>query len=493
MACHNRKFSPGIFAFLTLLFVLTRTAIAGNEPAMETQVDDFMAYLMDNLDVVPGYSIAVVTPDSTVFAKGYGKTAEPGGLPMDGNTQVYIASSTKSLTGLALASLARKGLIDLDVPIETYLPELAGSNAGRTTLRQLVSHTHGLQEEALTWRTAFSGQYDREILLRITKEMPLSGNPGTFSYSNTGYVIASLVLEERLGKSWKDIVAEEVLIPAGMTSTTAYVSDLDSDYARPHSWYGVKNNFPLSKQDNTLHAAGGHFSTAYDMALWLQAQLSDGRIEGRQVFPRGLVESTHIPIAELEADFYSYKRHHYGIGWYLADYNGYLMYQHFGSYSGYRSHVSFIPELGLGVAVLANDLSRPGLYLPDLVANYIYGLAAGIESPEAGPTAEIAKIAEMISPMAGRTPPERTRGAPDDEARYSGSYVNSDFGTLEFAMAEGELVATFGNLSSRTTYKDDGAIRMELSPYEGTLGSFQEDAGGAVTGIQYRGVYYQRR
>lgn len=493
MTILDHKVTARSVLFFTLILIFARTAAADAERGMETDVDAFMAYLMKNLDVAPGYSIAVVTPDSTVFAKGYGTTAEPGGQPMDADTQVYIASSTKSLTGLAVASLAKKGLVDLDIRIDNYVPELAGSTAGRVTLRQLLSHTHGLVEDALTWRTAYSGQHTRDILLKIVKKMPLSETPGEFNYSNTGYVIASLVLEHHFGKSWKDIVAEEVLMPAEMASTTAFVSTLKNDYAQPHSWYGVKNNFPLSKQDNTMHAAGGHFSTANDMARWLQAQLSDGKIGGRQIYPPGLVSSTHTPNTALEAEFYTYKRHHYSIGWYQAEYNGYLMYHHFGSYSGYRSHVSFIPELEIGVAVLINDASRPGFFLPDLVANYIYDLAAGTEFPEARPRAEIAEIAEMIKLLAGRTPSERPRGAPDNEVRYAGSYLNEDFGTIAFAMVEGELIATFGNLSSKTTYKEDGAIRMELSPYEGTLGVFLEGEDGNVTGFQYRGAYYRRR
>jgi len=492
MAILDRNLSKTRFLILALVFISTAPAAADTGQSLEAEVDTFMVYLEQNLDVVPGYSIAVATPNSTVFAKGYGKTAEPNGQAMDADSQVYIASSTKSLTGLAVASLAEKGLIDLDTRIDNYVPYLEESNAGRVTLRQLLSHTHGLEEEALTWRTAYSGQYTTATLLEIVRDMPLSETPDEFSYSNTGYVIASLVLEEQLGKNWKQLVAEEVLEPAGMTSTTAFVSALRDDYAQPHAWYGEKNAFRLSKQDNTMHAAGGHFSTANDMARWLQAQLSGGKIGGQQVFESGLVDSTHTSNAEFDAQFYTYQRQHYGLGWYQADYNGSVMYHHFGSYSGYRCHVSFIPELGIGVAVLINDASRPGFYLPDLIANYIYDLAAGVESPETQPRAEIAKIAEMIKPMAGHPPPERPRNAPDNEGRYAGSYRNEDFGTIQFATENGEIIATFGNLSSKTTYKEDGAIRMELSPYEGTLGRFLEDEHGKVTGFQYRGAYYPR-
>lgn len=482
----------GKFVVATMIFILVLPAVAATEQDMPDRVDSFMAYLMENLDVVPGYAIAITSPDSTILAKGYGTVAEPDGQPMDADTQVYIASSTKSLTGLAVASLAERGLIDLDLQINRYVPELGSSAAGKATLRQLLSHTHGLAEEALTWRTAYSGQYSDEILLNIVKQLPAVDAHREFSYSNTGYVIASIVLERHFGRSWKHIVEEEVLTPAAMSSTTAFVSALEDTYAQPHSWYGVKNKLPMSKRDNTMHAAGGHFSTANDMARWLQAQLSGGKLDGRQVFAPGLIDSTHRVNATFEADFYTYKRRHYGIGWYEADHSGYSMYHHFGSFSGYRSHVSFVPELRIGVAILINDASRPGFNLPDLIANYVYDLAAGIENPESKAKAQIANIAEKIKPLAGRSPPVRPRNAPVNEGRYAGRYRNEDFGTIEFTMDDGEIVATFGNLVSRTTYKEDGAIRMELVPYDGTLGSFVEDSDGSGTGFQYRGAHYRR-
>lgn len=492
MTCSDCREVVGKFVVSTLIFVLVLPAGAAAEQDMAERVDAFMSYLVENLDVVPGYAIAVASLDSTILASGYGTTAEPGGHPMDADTQVYIASSTKSLTGLAVASLASKGSIDLDIRINEYVPELGDSAAGKVTLRQLLSHTHGLAEDALTWRTAYSGDYSDKILLKIVKSLRALETHREFSYSNTGYVVASIVLEHHFGKGWKDIVAEEVLTPAGMSSTTAYVSALGTDFARPHSWFGVKNKLPMSKRDNTMHAAGGHFSTANDMGRWLQAQLSDGKIDGRQIFVPGLIDSTHRPNATVQADFYTYKRQHYGIGWYEADHRGYSMYHHFGSFSGYRSHVSFIPELRIGVAVLINDASRPGFNLPDLIANYVYDLAAGAENPEFKAKTEIAQIAEMIEPLAGRIPPVRPRNAPVDEARYAGRYSNEDFGTIELKTDEGEIVATFGNLTSRTTYKEDGAIRMELVPYEGTLGTFVEDSDGQVTGFQYRGAFYRR-
>lgn len=487
----NLVVTKGRFSLL-LILLLSSAAQASGKLDLENSIDSFMSHLMENLDVVPGYSIAVVTPDATIMAKGYGVTAATDGQPMRSSTQVYIASSTKSLTGLAVASLANKGLINLDTPIQEYMSALKGSAAGRVSFRQLLSHTHGLEEEALTWRTAFSGQYSSETLLRLVEEMEYSDAPDDFDYSNTGYVVASLVLEHRFDKSWKDIVAEEVLAPVGLSSTTAFVSALYEHYALPHSWYGEKNEIPLSKRDNTMHAAGGHFSTANDMALWLQLQLNDGKVKGREVYPRGLVASTHIANASLETEFFSYKRHHYGLGWYQADYRGHLMFHHFGSFAGYRSHISFIPDLEIGVAVLINDASRPGFYLPDVIANYIYDLAANVEASGDRAREEVAKIATMIEPIAGRRPPERPRNAPDDEVRFAGSYSNNNFGTIRFEMAEGRLIASFGNLLSETTYKDDGAIRMELIPYEGTLGRFVINDQGEVIGFEHRGAHYTR-
>ena len=478
--------------YLLLTILLASNSYAIEESDLRGRVDALMGHMIEELDVVPGFSIAVVTPGATVLEKGYGVTAVSDGVPMSADTQVYIASSTKSFTALAVASLAKRGLIDLDTPISNYVPTIAKSAAGQTTLRQLLSHTHGLSEEALTWRTAYSGQYTRELLLTLVENLELSETSGEFDYSNTGYVITSLVLEHRFNKPWQAIVKEEVLTPIGMNSTTAYVSALDERYARPHSWYGVKNQFPLTKQDNTMHAAGGHFSTATDMALWLQAQLGDGRVDDRQVFSPGLIASTQTPVVSLDADFYTYKRHHYGLGWYHADYRGQKMLHHFGSFAGYRAHVSFVPELGIGVAVLVNDSSRPGFNLPDLIANYIYDLAAGTDAPEQKAREEIDRIAGMIEPMVGRTPPKRPRNAPDDEARFAGSYENEKYGNISFSMSQDGLVATYGNLSSATTYKEDGSIRMELIPYRGTLGRFIDTEDGKVVSFEFRGARFDR-
>ncbi len=207
----------------------------------------------------------------------------------------------------------------------------------------------------------------------------------------------------------------------------------------------------------------------------------------------GLVAGTHEALSEHEAEFAGYKRHHYGIGWYQADYRGQLMFHHFGSFSGYRSHVSFIPELGIGVAVLINDASRPGFMLPDTIANYIYDLALGIENPGSSQKQEIAGIAGTVAPMIGQTIPLRPRNAPEDEARYSGTYINQEFGAISFAMTGDELEVSFGSLSSKTTYKEDGSVRMELVPGSGTLGVFVEDENGTITTFRYRGFNYERQ
>ena len=272
-------------AALLLVFLSVQSAAASPAatPAatddIQDKVEAFMADLMATLNVVPGYSLAITGPEQAILVRGYGTTLADGSSKVDADTQFYIASSTKSLTALAIASLAEKGLLDLETPIKNYLPDLAGSAAGEVTFTRLLSHSHGLVEEALTLRTAFTGEYTTEILLEIVRNMPLSETPEVFNYENTGYVIASLVLEHHFGKSWKTIVEEEVLKPAGMTGTTAYVSALQDDYAQSHSWYGIKNSFPLVKQDSTMHAAGGHFHASLSL---LHGALAPGPVIRRK-------------------------------------------------------------------------------------------------------------------------------------------------------------------------------------------------------------------
>lgn len=474
-------------ASLALLPALA-LALAGCGPSAEApevrsfagadSLGAFIERALATVEAVPGLSIAVVDGDEVVFLAGYGQRDAEADLPMQAETVSYIASSTKSFTGLATALLAHEGVLDLDAPITRYLDGLRFASealsADSITLRDLLTHTHGIDNDPVVVRTAFTGDHTPRELHRVLAEESVPDDPG-FQYGNIGYVVASLVIDEVTGTSWKEVLDERIFRPLGMDRTTAYVSRArqeDWHVAAPYSGAGPegRERRPFWKADETMHAAGGLLTTAADLARWLEAQLEEGRVDGAPVFPAEVVAETHRKQAELDADFWRFHRHGYGLGWYVSDYEGETLLHHFGSFPGYRAHVSFMPEHDLGVAVLINELPA-GLFLPDAVATYAYDLALGKPGLSGKYQEVLDELATQVEERreAVRQDRERRVARPQELPRpleaYTGTFRSPAYGEMDVYERGGELGARVGLLRSDVEVYDHEreALRIEIA------------------------------
>ena len=151
-------------------------------------------------NVTPGLAVAIVRGDEVIYAKAFGFADRERRIRAEAGTQFYIASTTKSFTGLTAAVLAARRAIDLDQPVMQALPTARFDprlTADRITLRDLLTHTHGIAPGGpVDFRTAFSGDFTNEQLLDL---LPYHG-PATigraFSYSNLGYNIFGMVARQ---------------------------------------------------------------------------------------------------------------------------------------------------------------------------------------------------------------------------------------------------------------------------------------------------------
>ncbi|HEU0298196.1 MAG TPA: serine hydrolase domain-containing protein, partial [Longimicrobium sp.] len=282
-------------------------------------LEPFVRGLVDE-GFVPGIAVAVVRRDGPAFVRGFGVRDVRTRQPVMPGTGFYIASSTKSFTGTLAAVLHQRGVIDLDAPLGRYLPELRMSpplSADSITLRSLLTHTSGMRNEPVVFRTAFSGDHDDALLVRLLgQSTPI---PRSYRYDNLGYVVAALAMERATGREWQDLLRDEVFRPLGMAHTTARVSEARAagwPLASPHLT-GADSvvRLTMEKQDNTMHPAGGMFTTAEDLVRWLQAQLDGGRVDGRQALPEAVIRMAHTPYAVENDTFYRYHRRGYGLGW----------------------------------------------------------------------------------------------------------------------------------------------------------------------------------
>ena len=232
-AGQDRNFLRQVSLALILILLFTSsgsTAFSTEAPQRQRDfpktLGQYVAQLMLKVPVTPGLAIAVVQGDEIIFAGGFGLRDVERKLPVTPQTQFYIASTTKSFTATAAKLLAEEGKIDLDAPIKKYLPELvvqAPLSADQISLRDLLTHRSGISNEAINFRTAYTGQYDANVILALLNGYSKPVSP-EFRYSNIGYIVASYAMAKATGQTWQQITEDKILTPLNLKNTSAFAS-----------------------------------------------------------------------------------------------------------------------------------------------------------------------------------------------------------------------------------------------------------------------------
>lgn len=320
---------------------------------------------------VESYAFAVVTrDDGVVLAKGVGADIGP-------DTPFQIGSLTKSITALATMSLVERGKLELDAPVQRYLPAFRVADAdasSRITVRHLLNQTSGFTSSAGCYGADTRPAEERLRELRAVKVRPAGAR---FEYCNANYEVLALVDEAALGRSYGELVRESVFEPIGMKHAYA---DLDEATKNGLAW-GHRDWFGLSMASRgakpaTIPSAGGILASAADMGRYLWMVLNGGTIEGRRVVSEATVEEMLRPPTG--------KR--YGMGWRVLGVGDLDARIHDGATSVFTSSMMIAPKEGVGVVVLA---SANGFPLP-FAELHAHDIAAGTLLMTAGRSARAA-------------------------------------------------------------------------------------------------------
>lgn len=442
--------------------------------------------------LTPGLSVAVVRDGRVEWSAALGKADLATGRTVTRETRFYLASTSKALTALATACVAARGGIDLDATLDRALsgasfPE--GYPADSFRVRDLLTHTHGIDRRGpVSLRVAFTGEYTNQDLLRAlgAHRRALTGH--AFVYSNLGYDLAGILLAPTKTRGWKEVVEKEVLDPLGMEHTTAYRSRLsEKEIAMPHEMgAGGLEAVTLAKHDANLGPAGGHFSTAEDLARLVIAELSARKGRGRSPIPREVLLETQRLHAVQSRKVGPFQRFGWGLGWDMATYEGDTLLTRSGSFSGYWSFVSFAPGLDAGVVILSNGGGASGAAV-DLLATVLYDHLRG--RPDAGGKLASGLAAAAAEAARGREELEadlekraaRSRDLPHPLDAYAGVYTNAYFGTLELRLEHGTLTAAMGVARSAVEPFDaeKNQLRVELIGGAGVVEALFEGDGPA--------------
>jgi len=332
---------------LILIFICSATIQAAEE--IDTKaIDEYIESKM-RLPRIPGMSLAIVKEDRIVYLKGYGQ-ADPSGRPMTPQTPLIIGSVTKSFTALAVMQLVEAGKVELDAPVQKYIPwfRIADANASaQITVRQLLYQTSGLPmlREPQFWTEQDAQALERAV--RFLADKQLSYPPGQgFGYSNANYETLGLIVQMMSGMSYEDYVEQNILAPLEMkNSFTSQDEALKHGMATGHRWwYGfpVPVTFPYNRSELP---AGYLISSAEDMAHYLIAEMNGGRYGNSSV-----LSSEGMALTQTSPGTYA-------MGWELFHIDERLLINHEGGTGHFQTSVFFDPEARVGVFVGANVMN----------------------------------------------------------------------------------------------------------------------------------------
>src|SRR5262245_3202562 len=218
----------GVLYCLLVLLALSFTALPGAAaprvaPADFAAIDHYVEQEMQATHL-PGLALGIVQGNQVVHLKGFG-VADPSGRAVTPETLFIIGSLSKSFTALAIMQLVEAGQVDLDAPVQRYLPffRLADAEASaRITVRQLLNQTSGLSTVSglpyLARQDTSDSALEQDV--RALQTVELTHPPGqTFQYSNLKYTILGLIIQTVAGESYEQYVQQRILAPLGMRNS----------------------------------------------------------------------------------------------------------------------------------------------------------------------------------------------------------------------------------------------------------------------------------
>jgi len=348
--------SLAVCAMLALSFKLSAKTGLAKSVADSTSYEEIDAYIEQQIDRlnVPGAALAIVEGDQIVHLRGFGQ-AHPGGEAPSPQTPFIIGSTTKSFTALAVMQLVEAGKIELDAPVQRYLPWFrvaAPQASAQMTVRHLLNQTSGLP--LLSGWILLADFDDRpdasERQARALSTLVLTRPVGSaFEYSNMNYNLLGLIIEAASGESYETYIENYIFAPLDMRhSYTIRAEALQNGLAVGHRyWFAA----PIAAPDLPLPrgslASGQLISSAEDMAHYLIAQLNEGRYRDVQVLtPAGIAE-LHRPA--VAANFMGAPIGQYALGWYNEEHGQTRMVWHSGMVPDFYTYMALLPEQQKGV------------------------------------------------------------------------------------------------------------------------------------------------
>jgi CubicO group peptidase (beta-lactamase class C family) len=389
---NTHRFAQVVMA--CLLCLTSVTALASPQAAANPEfaaIDAYVTARMEDLRI-PGAAIGIVKDDQILYLRGFG-IADPSGRPVTPQTPFRLASVSKTITALAIMQLVEAGKVELDAPVQRYLPwfrvasgtSSTAEESSLITVRHLLYHTSGIPQSAGN-DNFFNGDLSEASLennVRRLTRVALNRPVGTtYQYANLNYDVLGLIVQSVSGQSYEAYIQEHIFTPLAMhrsftSQAEAHAQGMATGYRK---WFG----FPVPASlpdDRATRPSSFLISNAEDLTHLLIAELNGGRYGNSTILsPVGIAETQRsvTPIGKTDM--------HSGMGMEMGHVNGVYIAGKTGGTANYNARIVLAPLDGLGVVVLANtfDIGLGNQF--DTLADGIAAILVNGEAPNVLPT-----------------------------------------------------------------------------------------------------------
>jgi D-alanyl-D-alanine carboxypeptidase len=355
-----------VTVFLAACFVLAAFGYGQSVKKMSTDVDMVRHHLREYREEygIPGMAAVIVNSESilSIAVDGVRKLGAPDSIQED--DRFHIGSNTKAMTGFVAARLVEEGLIKWDTRILDIFPDFAESSMDvyrDKTLKDLLSHRARIRQFTGGMEFAQLPEFEGDKLARrkaftgwLLQQEPVDIDTARgYVYSNAGYGIAAAMLEKVSGKSWEQLVTDELFGPIGIDGSFGWPAYEDADQPWGH-YYETDSQrvFPHDPHDeyqlpDIASAAGDVSLSILDYGKFLQANLIG--LSGRDTV---LTAATYVFLHPCVDSMMQY-----GIGWGLREHEGYKVSRHNGSAGTFYCTALVFREKNLALGIMMNGIT----------------------------------------------------------------------------------------------------------------------------------------
>ncbi|MEG4285565.1 serine hydrolase domain-containing protein [Microcoleus sp. A006_D1] len=344
---------------LILLSALIAIAININGSASQLDLDDRIdRFITSQMKThhIPGLALAITHNNQVLHVKGYSTANNE--RPVTAQTQFLIASVSKSFTAIAVMQLVEAGQINLDSPVQTYLPEFtlaAPASAAKITIRHLLNQVSGLSDVGFPELQLSQATTIGDRITSLSQARPVALPGAQFHYFNPNYEVLAQVVEVVSQQPFSAYLQTHIFTPLQMSRTLNATTSADAFQGSTNMAQGHLMGFGLPfaypEMSGYLSGSSGIISTAEDMANYLIFQTNSGQFKQTKLLSQSSVALMHTPPKTIGSS--------YGMGWFKGSENGEPAIEHNGILSTFYTEVVLLPKEKYGIALLYNISASP--------------------------------------------------------------------------------------------------------------------------------------